>query len=314
MNRRLVGTSRREVPARAVAGGTLAPLNAARTSRACGSAVPAFVRSWSQCAILGLQLLTLALVLALCGCASSRAKTSPFTRPFVFGEDTFAYANELYWVYKIDPETGSMTHEWRKPKPEYAQHCFVMARSARQFFQHARFDTNEPAMDEKSYRKLIRKIVSIDPRHELEPEKKIVVPGYPNLHAFSQAQETALKLECGVALESYFQRGHWRMIWHFSKKNQSRMAQQLIESIRSNRPPVVHVAHFPKLQINHALLLFDVKETEKEIEFATYDPNFPECPTQLFFRKNESRFYYPPQSYFPGGLVDVYEIYYRWNY
>lgn len=254
------------------------------------------------------------LALGLSGCAASPAKTTPFTRPFVFGEDTFAYPNELYWVYQIDPETGKMTHDWRDPKPEYAQHCFVMARSARQFFQHARFETNQPPVDETTYRKLIRKIVSIDPRHELEPGEKIPIPGYANLHAFSQAQEASLKAECGGAWASYFQRGHWRMIWHFSKTHQQNMARQLVASIRRHRPPVVHVAHFPKLQINHALLLYEAKETEDEIEFVTYDPNFPDEPTQLFFRKNESRFYYPPQSYFPGGVVDVYEIYYRWNY
>jgi hypothetical protein len=254
------------------------------------------------------------LAVAFCGCAANRAQYPPFTRSFVFGEDTFAYANELYWIYSIDPETGKMTHEWRKPKPTYAQHCFVMARSARQFFQHARFDTNQPPTDEESYRRLIRRIVSVDPKNELEPEEKIDVPGYANLHAFSQAHEQALKAECGGSWQSYFQRGHWRMIWHFSKKNQHKMALQLVESIRRDRPPVVHVAHFPKLQINHALLLFDAKETEDEIEFTAYDPNYADKPTQLYFRKNESRFHYPPQTYFPGGPVDVYEIFYRWNY
>jgi hypothetical protein len=55
MNRRLVGTSR--CPARAgstargAAGGNVAPLNAARTSRACGSAIPTFARSWSRCVL-----------------------------------------------------------------------------------------------------------------------------------------------------------------------------------------------------------------------------------------------------------------------
>jgi len=258
--------------------------------------------------------LTLALAMTLSGCASSRAKTSPFTRPFVFGKDTFAYANELYWVYKIDPETGRTTHEWRKPKPTYAQHCFVVARSARQFFQHARFDTNLPAADEKTYRKLIRKVVSIDARHELEPEAKIVIPGYADLHAFSVAREKLLKEQCGGAWRSYFQRGNWRMIWHFSRKGQATTARQLVDSIRRNRPPVVHAAHFPKLEINHALLLYEAKETESEIEFTTYDPNFPDKPSSLFFKKEAGRFYYPPQSYFAGGIVDVFEIYYRWNY
>jgi hypothetical protein len=257
--------------------------------------------------------LAVALILALSGCLSSKAKMSPFTRPFVFGEDTFAYANELYWVYQIDPETGKMTHEWREPKPTYAQHCFVVARAARQFFQHARFDTNLPPADEATCRKLIRKVVSVDPRHELEPEERITIPGYANLYAFSAAHESCLKEECGGSWRSYFQRGNWRILWHFSRANQERTARQLMESIRRNRPPIVHAAHFPKLQINHALLLYDAKETDGEIEFTTYDPNHPEVPKQLYFRKKEQRFYYPPQIYFPGGTVDVFEIFCQWN-
>lgn len=256
----------------------------------------------------------LVLVVLTAGCASRRATTSPFDRQFVFSQDTFAYPNELFWVYRIDPATGKMTHEWRKPKPAYAQHCFVVARSARQFFQHACFDTNLPPADEQTYRTLIRKVVDLDPRHELEPEQKIVIPGYVSLHSFSAEQEKLLKEECGSGWQSYFQRGHWRMIWHFSKKGQEKMARQLASSVARNRPPVIHVAHFPKLEINHALLLYAAKENESEIEFTAYDPNYPTEPTHLFFRKEQRRFYYPRQTYFAGGIVDVYEIYYRWNY
>jgi len=256
----------------------------------------------------------LVLLILAGGCASQRASTSPFDRPFVFERDTFAHPNELYWVYQSDPTTGRMIHEWRKPKPTYAQHCFVVARSARQFFQHARFDPDQPTVDDDKYRKLIRRVVALDPRHELEPDDKIVIPGFTDLHAFSVSRENLLKEECGSAWESYFQRGHWRMIWHFSKKGQQKMARQLADSIGRNRPPVVHVAHFPKLEINHALVLYGAQENNSEIEFTAYDPNYPAHPTQLHFRKAEQRFFYPPQTYFAGGTVDVYEIYYRWNY
>jgi hypothetical protein len=42
MNRSLAGRSRGDVPARAAEGRILAPLNVARTSRACESAIPTF--------------------------------------------------------------------------------------------------------------------------------------------------------------------------------------------------------------------------------------------------------------------------------
>ena len=37
----------------------------------------------------------------------------------------------------------------REPKPDYAHRCFVLARAARQFLYHARFDAeHESASDE----------------------------------------------------------------------------------------------------------------------------------------------------------------------
>src|SRR5262245_58799873 len=80
---------------------------------------------------------------ALAGCTTSGSRAS-FSRPFVFGEDNFCYANDLMWVYYKDPETGKFCHKDREPAPDYTHHCCAVARSARQFFQHARFDPTLP--------------------------------------------------------------------------------------------------------------------------------------------------------------------------
>jgi hypothetical protein len=255
----------------------------------------------------------LALVL-LSGCAGSRARNASFARPFVFGEDTFAYRNDLVWIYYRDPATGKFEHKNREPKPDYTHHCFPVARSARQFFQHARFDPTQPVADEAAYRKLIRRVVSTSPRRLLPEHEKIVIPGYTNLFAFSQAEERLLKEECGGAWQSYFQRGHWRMIFPFSARSQAKMVEQLRDSIHRNRPPVIHIARFPSLTINHALVLFDARETEAEVEFTAYDPYDPLKPALLTFKKADRQFYYPANDYFVGGKADVYEIYCGWNY
>jgi hypothetical protein len=261
-----------------------------------------------------LSFAALALLLVLCGCAGSRSRKASFTRPFVFGEDTFAYRNDLVWVYYTDPVTGEFCHTNREPKADYTHHCFPVARSARQFFQHAHFDPTQPVADEATYRKLIRCVVSTSPRTLLPERERIVIPGYTNLFAFSRAQERLLKEECGGAWQSYFQRGHWRMIFPFSGRSQVKTVEQLRESIRRNRPPVIHIARFPSLTINHALVLFDVKETEAEVEFTVYDPYDPLKPSVLTFKKAERQFYYPANDYFVGGKADVYEIYCSWKY
>jgi hypothetical protein len=123
-----------------------------------------------------------------------------------------------------------------------------------------------------------------------------------------------LKAESGGAWQSYFQRGHWRMIFPFSRTHQENTARALVNSLKQNRPPVVHLVRFPQLSINHAVVLFDVAETETEIRFAAYDPNKPEKPTTLTYDRARRTFNLPANDYFIGGRVDVYEIYRSWCY
>ncbi len=250
--------------------------------------------------------LWLVLTLFFAGCASRKPYVG--SRPFDFQRDTFAYANLLVWDYHFD-DHGKWVHERHEPEPDYTHHCFVVARSARQFFQHARFDPTQPIADEATYRRLIRRVVSMDPAHTLPEEKRIMIPGYADLHAFSTAHEKLLKAECGGAWQSYFQRGHWRIVFPFSRSHQARTAEQFLADLKQNRPPVAHVVRFPQLTINHAILIFDAKETEAAIEFQAYDPNKPDKPKTLLFDRATRTFSFAGNDYWPGGRLDVYEIY-----
>lgn len=258
---------------------------------------------------IALLLLVLPLV---SGCATS--KPSPgASRRFDFARDTFAYPNELLWVYHYDA-AGKWTTEHREPKPEYAQHCFVVARSARQFFLNARFAPDQPVASEAVYRRLIRRVAGSSPRHALPDAKKIIIPGYPDLRTFSQACEELLKAECGGSWESYVQRGHWRMVFPFSRNHQAQMARQLLSDLERHEPLVVHVARFPQLTINHAMVIYEARETNGEIQFITYDPNRPAQPTTIMYDRGSKTFSLPPNEYFRGGRVDLYEVYGKWNY
>jgi len=252
--------------------------------------------------------------LLLVGCSAPTATNGGKSRPFKFSEDTFAYANELVWQYETDAATGKMTHHTQSPKPDYTHHCFVVALAARQFFDNAQFDPAARAVDEKEYRDLIDKVVKTNPRRPLSPDRQIVIPGYSNLFSFSRAEEKLLKRECGRAWQSYFQRGHWRMIFPLSRSHQERMAQQLANRLKAGRLPLVHVVRFPSLRINHGMLFYDFKETNDAIDFTAYDPNDPLHPLPLRFDRSQKRFLMPRTNYFPGGRVDVYEIFYSWKY
>jgi hypothetical protein len=246
------------------------------------------------------------LLILLSGCAT--APSAKFSRVFDFYADTFAYPNELVWVYEYDAQ-GNWTTCQREPKPEYAQHCFVVARVARQFLNNARFAPEQPLADQETYRRLIRKVVASNPRKSLPVGQKIVIPGYPNLRQFSEVQEALLKQESGGAWQSYFQRGHWRMIFPFNRQHQETAAEELLAKIEKGETAVLHLVRFPQLTINHAVLLYDAEETEDGIRFDIYDPNRPWAPAYINYNRAERTFYLPPNHYFRGGRVDVYEVF-----
>jgi hypothetical protein len=250
----------------------------------------------------------LAVVLVFSGCATSTPLAGN-NRKFNFQTDTFAFANEVVWIYEVDPVSGRQVHHRKAEKPDYVLHCFVVARSARQFFQFAKFDPAQPKSDPVAYAKLIRKVVSRDPSRPLKETERIVFPGYSNLREFSSEHADLLRKECGGAWQSYFQRGNWRMVMPVSRAHQQRTAEALTQRLRSNQPAVAHVFCFPKLKINHAVVVFDVLETEKEILFPVYDPNMPEKPTELIYDRGTRSFSFPATFYFKGGAVNVYEIY-----
>ena len=257
--------------------------------------------------------LVLSLVAILCGCASSRPDLATTKRHFDFQKDTFAYANELVWEYHFD-EHGKWVSHAREPEPDYTHHCFVVARSTKQFFDQVRFDASLPVADTATYRKLIRRVVSSPASRIRSDADKIVIPGYADLRTFSAGQERLLKAECGGAWQSYAQHGHWRMILPFSRHHQERMAAQLLADVKADQPPVVHVLRFPHMTINHAVVLFDAVEDDKEIRFATYDPNNPRAPVTLVYYRASRTFQFAANDYFPGGRVDVYEVYHDWRY
>ncbi len=232
-----------------------------------------------------------------------------FRRPFVFERDTFAFANGLVWQYRFDPATGAMTTFRSNPPPAYTHRCFVMTRSARQFFYHACFDPGLPVAEEQTYRRLVREVVSRTPRKPGLERERVVIPGYNCLRSFSLAQEPLLKGECGRPWESYFVRSHWRMVAPAGRRHQEQMAQQLKRALYERPAPIVHLFRFPRVTINHGIVLFGSRESDRDIEFDAYDPNLPEHPVKLTYERAARSFFFQRTHYWAGGALNVYEMY-----
>ena len=57
------------------------------------------------------------------------------------------------------------------------------------------------------------------------------------------------------------------------------------------------------------MVIFDAKKTKDKIEFLTYDPNAPDQPTTITYDRATRTFNLPANKYFPGGKINVYEVY-----
>lgn len=250
------------------------------------------------------------LLALLFGCAEVHFAQTPFERPFRFEEDSFAFANELVWSYAYDTE-GTWRATGRARDASYTHRCFVLARSARQFFQHARFDPTRPAPGKEELRRLVHRVVRTSPRLRLPEDERVVIPGFASLRELSLAQEALLKEELGGAIWSYNQRGNWRMVMPFGRGHQEQTAASLVSALGERRPPIVHLVRFPRIAINHAVVIYAYGETGEAIRFSAYDPNAPEQPVTLTFDRATRTFTLPQNAYFRGGRVDVYEIYHR---
>lgn len=246
-------------------------------------------------------------------CGPVGCRTAPGgQRPFRFPADTLAVTNETRWIYSLDPTSGKQIHTPRNPPPTYSLHCFVIARTAKQFNRHAQFNPSAPKVTADEYRGRIRSVLSRSPRSGSAESDRIEIPGYANLHAFSADYPDLFRREAGGAWRSYLQRGNWRMILPFTRKGQDREAARLVQTLRAGNVPVVHISEFPRLRINHAVLFFDAEEIPGGHRFLAYDPNDPNHPV-AFTHEPSSGFIMPPTSYFLGGPVKVYEIYHSWS-
>ena len=143
----------------------------------------------------------LLLTLLLPACASAPALDPPAgARPlggpaFVLERDAFAFPN----LVRAEAPDRAV---------EFANYCLVMARGASQFFRFARFDAAAPPAMDAEYTKLTAEVMGLPAWHAPWPaDRRIVIPGYPNLHALSRAREAAVKAGFDSSLLSML---HWR--------------------------------------------------------------------------------------------------------
>ncbi len=246
--------------------------------------------------------------------AVASARPSTTTRAFSFDRDTFAFANQTVFEYR---EGIPYARKKSKEKADrYNRRCFVLCRTATQFYKFARFDPRGAPLDDKA---LAARIRSVTRRQAwaapLAENQRVVFPGYANLREMSKARGKLLRANVGLGWTVYLRPSNGRILLLQDRGYQEQVHANLNEYLARGEGFVGYLSTFPRITVNHAILVYKRKSVSPDTgieRYAAYDPNHPEAPRELIWSGKTRSFAYQKDVDFVGGFVRVYQVYGKW--
>jgi len=232
---------------------------------------------------------------------------------FRFDRDTLAFQNATVLKYKDGVPFLRAKSTSDDPANKYTRRCFVMTRTAMQFRKFARFDPPGAPLDDKSLAVRIRSVTRRQAwATPLPGNQRIVFPGYANLREMSKGRTQVFQENIGSGFITYFRPGNGRMFFEHSRKYQERTHTSLDAALSRGDVFIGYLSTYPKLSINHAVLVYARNKSVPgdELEhYLAYDPNHAEAPRELTWSPRERAFAYQKDIDFIGGFVRVYQSY-----
>ena len=243
-------------------------------------------------------------------------QSSGFASAFSFERDTFAFQNATVLKYKNGVPFLRARSNSDDPPNKYTRRCFVMTRTTMQFRKFARFDPRSAPLNDQELAARIREVAHRAAWCEPLPEnQRIVFSGYANLRQMSKARAHVLQENIGSGFVTYFRPSNFRMFYQHSRKYQQTTHANLDATLARGDLFVGYLSTYPKLSINHAVLVYARKPSRagSEIEhYLVYDPNHAEASRELTWSPREHAFSYQKDIDFVGGFVRVYQAYSSW--
>lgn len=234
---------------------------------------------------------------------------------FRFDRDTLWFANWTVWNYANGLRVREPESRSHKEKTDrYTRRCFVMARTAQQFFKFARFEANAAPIDDRELAHRVRQVTRKQPWHPaLPPNERIVFPGYASLRALSRAQTRILQNNIGLGWPTYARVGNFRMFTVRGRDYQEKEHARLNETLGRGQMFVAYLSDYPILHINHAVLVYrrTSRDGDKIDKYLCYDPNHPDRPRELTWLPEKREFNFEKDLEFSGGYTRVYQVYGR---
>jgi hypothetical protein len=232
---------------------------------------------------------------------------------FRFDRDTFAFQNATVLKYKDGLPYLQVKASREDSANRYTRRCFVMSRTAMQFRKFARFDPSRAPLNDLELAARIRATARRAPWDESLPEnQRIVFPGYANLREMSKARAHVFQENLGSGFLTYFRPSNVRMFFQHSRKYQDTTHANLEVDLSRGGLFVAFLSTYPKLSINHTVLVYARQKNPHgdELEhYFVYDPNHAEAPRELTWSPRERAFAYQKDIDFIGGFVRVYQSY-----
>jgi hypothetical protein len=231
-------------------------------------------------------------------------------RAFCLRNDVFAFPNETIWHHENGHASWQRAGAGAAKGEKYMRRCFVLARSASQFWRFARFAPEQPRVSPAELAARIRTVVSRPIWNAARFPERVLFPGFANLREASATEPDIFRANLGGWRQSYFRFGNWRIIVPLGARDQRMAVSLLRDLLVTDGPVVLWLINFPWLSMNHAVLA--VREIDDAPgQFDVYDPNLPDKPQNLVFDQDFGQFNYPPTFYFRGGAVGVRPAYHR---
>jgi len=245
--------------------------------------------------------------------AVALVRTSAAAAEFRFDRDTFAFQNATVLKYKDGLPYLQVKASREDPANRYTRRCFVMSRTAMQFRKFARFDPSGAPLNDAELAARIRAVVRSTPWGEPLPEnQRIVFPGYANLREMSKARAHVFQENLGSGFLTYFRPSNVRMFFQHSREYQDTTHANLDADLSRGDLFVAFLSTYPKLSINHAVLVYARKKNPPRDgleRYLVYDPNHAEAPRELTWSPRERAFTYQKDIDFIGGFVRIYQAY-----
>lgn len=251
--------------------------------------------------------LLFALIAGLAACAAPGARvlapgegTRVAAPGFDFERDSFAFPNLI----------RARNHG---VKDLYANYCFVLARGIRQFAQFARFDPAGPRLSHDEYVERVRQVAARAPwQAALPASQRVVIPGYADLREFSRAEESAVKAGLNGRWWTWVHWTNWRVGFRVTRSGQAQVAQEIVAELSQGRLVQLLITNWPKIELNHTVVVYAYRVTGQALELTVWDPNNPETPGLITFDATEGRFWATSVYDTEFGDIRAFRMYYSW--